>query len=223
VPVRQSAPVLAWDHNAYYDRLLLREVPVGAARVLDIGCGAGRLASKLAACAAHVEAVDRDPGMIDLARRRVPVNVECVLADVLEHPLTPGSYDAVVSMSALHHLPLTQALQCMATALRPGGVLAAVAVPRTDLPRDLPVEFAGIAWHLLIGAGVAAAGHCWSTGLRRSPDHDLMPVRDPELSINQVRGQAAAVLPGVRVRRLLLWRYLLIWRKPLDGQWSLAG
>jgi SAM-dependent methyltransferase len=215
--------VLAWDHNAYYHRLLLREVPAGATRVLDIGCGAGHLASELAARAAHVDAVDRDPDMIARARRRVPVNVECVLADALEHPLMPGSYDAVVSMSTLHHLPLTPALQRMATALRPGGVLAAVALPRTDLPRDLPVELAGIAWHLLIGAGVAVAGGLCSAGLRRSPDHDLMPVRDPDLDVGQVREQAAALLPGVRVRRLLLWRYLLVWRKPLDDHGPAAN
>ena len=29
-----------------------------------------------------------------------------------------------------------------------------------------------------------------------------------------VRRRAAAVLPGVRVRRLLFWRYLLVWRRP---------
>ena len=209
--------MLAWDHNAHYHRLLLREVPPDARRVLDVGCGAGRLAGELAAHAAHVDALDRDPTMIALARRQVPANVECVLADVLDHPLEPGSYDAIVSMSTLHHLPLVPALQRLATALRPGGVLAAVALPRTDLPRELPVELAGSSWHLLIGAWLAASGHRWSAGLRCGHDHDLMPMRAPQLTIRQVRQQAAGVLPGVRVRRLLLWRYLLVWSRPRDS------
>jgi hypothetical protein len=43
-----------------------------------------------------------------------------------------------------------------------------------------------------------------------------MPVvMDPPLTTREVAGQASAVLPGVRVRRLLFWRYLLIWQKPI--------
>jgi hypothetical protein len=42
-----------------------------------------------------------------------------------------------------------------------------------------------------------------------------MPVvMNPPLTTREVAKQAAAVLPGVRVRRLLFWRYLLIWHKP---------
>lgn len=40
--------MLAWDHNAYYHQLLLRAVPAGANRVLEIGCGTGDLAARLA-------------------------------------------------------------------------------------------------------------------------------------------------------------------------------
>ena len=43
---------LSWDPNAYYQRLLLRHVPAGTRRVLDVGCGAGALAVRLASCEA---------------------------------------------------------------------------------------------------------------------------------------------------------------------------
>ena len=33
--------------------------------------------------------------------------------------------------------------------------------------------------------------------------------------VREAARQAATVLPGVRVRRLLFWRYLLIWQKPV--------
>jgi hypothetical protein len=46
-------------------------------------------------------------------------------------------------------------------------------------------------------------------------DHRAMPMRDPELTTRQVREMAAQVLPGVRVRRLLFWRYELSWTRPL--------
>jgi hypothetical protein len=44
-----------------------------------------------------------------------------------------------------------------------------------------------------------------------------MPVvMDPPLTTREVADLAAALLPGVLVRRLLFWRYLLIWRKPIS-------
>jgi SAM-dependent methyltransferase len=207
--------VLPWDHNAYYHPLLLRLVPEDAARVLDVGCGSGRLAGELAARVRQVDALDRDPVMIAAARRAVPANVRCIPADVLTHPLQSAAYDAIVSVSALHHLPLASALRRLAAALRPGGVLAVVALPRRDLPRELPVEVAASTVHHLLGAAMLVTGTRWGAGLRHSADHDAMPVCDPELTTRQVREQAAAALPGATVRRLLLWRYLLVWHRPI--------
>jgi len=206
--------VLPWDHNAYYDRLLLETVPRGAARVLEVGCGAGRLARQIAARAKQVDAIDRDAAVIALARSTAPDNVKYVLGDVMDYPLATESYDAVVSMAALHHLPLRPALQRFAIALRPGGVLAAISHRRRELPRELPVELAASAWHHLLGLQLTLSGYRRHPELRHDAHHAQMPVRDPQLNTRQVREQASTVLPDVSVRRLLLWRYLLVWRKP---------
>ena len=40
-------------------------------------------------------------------------------------------------------------------------------------------------------------------------------VMDPPLTTREVASQAATVLPGGQVRRLLFWRYLLTWQKPI--------
>jgi len=40
---------LWWDHNAHYHHWLLRQLPERAGRVLDVGCGSGRLACTLTA------------------------------------------------------------------------------------------------------------------------------------------------------------------------------
>ncbi|WP_331272254.1 class I SAM-dependent methyltransferase [Motilibacter aurantiacus] len=207
---------LAWDHNAYYHRLVLRQLPPGPGRVLDVGCGAGSLAAKLAARAGHVDALDRDPGMVAAAARAVPANVTCRRADFLRHEVPASAYDAVVSMSSLHHMPLEPALLRMADALRPGGVLVAVALPRVDLPHELPVELAaavaqrGLA--VAFGLGRAVSGGGWYAP---EPGHDAMPMLEPGLTVREVREQARQVLPGAEARRLLFWRYLLRWRKPL--------
>jgi ubiquinone/menaquinone biosynthesis C-methylase UbiE len=75
--------VLDWDHNAYYHRLLLRQLPQRCHCVLDVGCGTGSFAAKLAQLSEQVDAVDRSAAMIEDAKRRTPDNVNCVLADVL--------------------------------------------------------------------------------------------------------------------------------------------
>ena len=207
-----------WDHNAWYHRLLIRAVPPGTGRVLDVGCGAGALSRRLAARADRVDAVDRDPVMAAAARRDAPANLRVLEADVLAVDLPAGGYDAVVSLSVLHHLPTAPALERMAGWLRPGGRLVVVTLPRVDLPRDLPVELAAAVGHRVLGTAFAAGRALTGRPLfGYQPDVFVMPMRDPDLTTGQVRDIAVSVLPGVRVRRLLFWRYLLTWTKPLTG------
>lgn len=210
---------LSWDHNAYYQRLLLRQLPRRCERVLDVGCGAGAFAARLAGRAARVDAVDRSAVMIEAARRRAPANVACIEADVMELPLPADHYDAIVSLTVLHHLPLGDVLRRLAPALRPGGVLAAVVLPRSDLPREAPVEVVAAAANRAFGAAFAALRSAGAGGwYRPDPTHEAMPkVLDPPLTTRQAREVAAAALPGARVRRLLFWRYLLLWRRPVDA------
>jgi len=204
-----------WDHNSWYHRLLLAQVAPDAERVLDVGCGAGTLARAVAARVPRVDGIDRSPAMIETAGRAAPANVTFHLADARTVELPHGGYDAVLSSSVLHHLDLAEALPRMVRWLKPGGVLAAVALPRIDLPRELPIELAAIATHRTLGLAFAAlrpvTGSCL---FRHEPSHDVMPVADPTLTTHEVRARAETVLSGVRVRRLLLWRYLLTWRKP---------
>lgn len=61
-------------YSALFTRMLLREIPQGArATVLDVGCGTGHPAFELLRrldTGARVIAIDRDPALVDLARRR---------------------------------------------------------------------------------------------------------------------------------------------------------
>lgn len=213
--------MLDWDHNAYYHRLLLRQMPQPCRRVLDVGCGAGAFAARLAQSSKHVDALDRSAAMIEEAKRRTPDNVSCVLADVLADPLPGKDYDAIFSISALHHMPLQDALPVLAAALRPGGVLAAIALPRPDVRRELPVEIVAAVGHRLLGTIFLTERLLGRNGgfAKDSARATIPVVMDPALTTREVAHQAAAVLPGVRVRRLLFWRYLLIWQKPIapDG------
>jgi SAM-dependent methyltransferase len=163
----------------------------------------------------RVDAIDRSPAMIELAERRVQDTVTCILGDVLEYQLPRQEYDAIVSDTALHHVPLDQALPVLARALRPGGVLAVVALPRIDL-REWPFELAAVPGQWLF----ALAFFLLRMVTRRSwfavePSHAVMPiVSNPSLTTRDVRRIASAMLPGVQVRRMVFWRYFLVWHKP---------
>jgi SAM-dependent methyltransferase len=79
-------------------------------RVLDLGCGDGRLiALVLDARPAVVTAIglDNSPPMIDLARDRFRDDARVVVHEHdLRDPLpVAGAFDVVVSSFAIHHLP----------------------------------------------------------------------------------------------------------------------
>jgi 2-polyprenyl-3-methyl-5-hydroxy-6-metoxy-1,4-benzoquinol methylase len=116
----RRVPIGEWDHNRWYHGRLLRHVPDGAQRVLEVGCGAGTLARRLAATVPHVDAIDRSPEMLAAAAQGAPANLHLRLDNVLTADLPAEAYDAVLSLSVLHHLPLREALKRMAGALKPG-------------------------------------------------------------------------------------------------------
>jgi hypothetical protein len=105
----------------------------------------------------------------------------------------------------------------LAAALRPGGLLIAVSLHRLEVPRGLPAEAVSVfgnntrrAVLLCLPAGRRYRQEMYQRHAAQAP----MPVEDPQLSLRQVRAQAAAALPGSRVRWLFHWRYELTWRKP---------
>jgi tRNA (cmo5U34)-methyltransferase len=97
------------------------------ARMLDLGAGTGMLSAFLrrAYPAAHLTLLDSASRMLDQAREAVGESkVTYVRAD-LGDPLPPGSWDAVVSALAIHHLDddgKRALMRRVYAALNPGGV-----------------------------------------------------------------------------------------------------
>jgi SAM-dependent methyltransferase len=91
----------------------------GARSVLDVGCGNGLLAHRLAQAGLDVTALDRS-----LKRTERAPGPNYVEADFLGFEAAP--YDALVFSASLHHLfPLASALDTSLRLLRPGGTLLA--------------------------------------------------------------------------------------------------
>jgi SAM-dependent methyltransferase len=97
-----------------------------ACRVLEIGCGTGRLTMSLAERGCRVTAVELGAEMAELARRRLAAfpSVTVVTAGFEEWTPPAGPFDAVVSASAFHWLDPAVRVPKVAGALRAGGAFA---------------------------------------------------------------------------------------------------
>ena len=191
-----------WNHNIHYHRLLLAAVPPGG-RVLDVGCGEGMLTRELAAKASHVVGLDIDPASVELARATTSAaNIDYLCADLMRHPFAPEGFDAIVSVAALHHLGTEAGLERMRALVRPGGVIGVIGLASSRRPVDHLWDLGGAIWTRVLQL------------TRTYWEHAAPKAWDMPDSYRTVRQIAERCLPGVRYRRLALWRYALIWRKP---------
>ncbi len=98
---------------------LARELPPAPASVLEIGCGQGEVAERLARRGYDVTAIDLDRAAVAATRRR---GVRAVRADV--RSFRGGPFDAIVCVFSLHHVaPLSSAGAKVRALLRPNGRL----------------------------------------------------------------------------------------------------
>jgi trans-aconitate 2-methyltransferase len=123
---RVADPMTRWGLDVL-DRLPL----TGDERVMDAGCGTGRVTEQLAERLprGHVIALDGSPAMVEAARSRLggfSDRVEYVVAD-LGQPLPVGEpVDAILSTATFHWVPDHDALfRNLATVTKPDGWLVA--------------------------------------------------------------------------------------------------
>ncbi len=104
------------------EQLVLRHL-AGGARILDLCCGAGHLASALVQRGFRVVGLDSSPEMVQLARQNAP-SAEIIEADARGFQF-PARFDAAVStFNSLAHIPsledMARVFRCVHAALEPG-------------------------------------------------------------------------------------------------------
>jgi SAM-dependent methyltransferase len=144
------------DYLPFYDAMLeqrsdsevesilrLLELPEGA-EVLDVPCGHGRIANRLAARGMRVTGIDRSAHFIEVARSRAAdagVSVEYLEGDMRELPFE-GRFDAVLnwftSFGYFDDETNRRVLAGFRRALRPGGRLLLEQASREFLMANLP-------------------------------------------------------------------------------------
>jgi len=194
-----------WNHNTAYHPRLIGIASRVRGDVLDVGCGDGLLAARLASVSHSVTAIDSDSAAIARAQQRLAGVDAVTVTDADFLTFDPGGrrFDLISFVASLHHLPLRPALLRARELLAAGGELAVVGLSANKTAGDfawaaacLPLVRVGSWWH----REVADVG---------------VVMTDPQESLAEIRSVVDdELLPGATVRRALYYRYLLRWRKP---------
>jgi SAM-dependent methyltransferase len=148
--------ILAAATTEIVDWLRAEALLASSARVLDLGCGIGRVAAALAPFCQEVVGLDVSPGMVTEARRRHPA-LRFEVSDGTALP--PGPWDLVLLVDTMPYVlqaGLADAVVAGAfAALRPGG---AVVVLNLSYGRDADADWADAArWAAPWGAELSCS------------------------------------------------------------------
>jgi len=205
-----------WSHNEHFHGWILHNLPARRRAAIDIGCGKGVLAGKLATHFAQVTGIDRNEGMAAAASARLrdfpQVSIQRCDFTEFSPAAGDGGADLITMVAVLHHLDLDDTLARIPRLVAPGGRLLVVGLARADSLADL-------AFDVVSAAANPAMGMIKHPRAVRGPQPTLdqqpaMPMMDPATTLAEITKAARAHLRGAAVRRRLFFRYTLRWEKP---------
>jgi len=158
----QSGNDLDWE-GLWTEPFLVPLREAGVRTILELGCGTGHDAARLADAGYSVTATDLSGEAVDRARARYGSMARFVVADMTRRlPFPGGSFDAVMSNVAMHMFPdgITRAVFAeVGRLVRPAGLflfhvnaledrpLRARCLPARELEPDYVVEESGQTMH----------------------------------------------------------------------------
>ena len=202
----------SWDHNSHYHSYLLRQIRQRCGTILEIGCGTGSFTRQLSQYAESILALDLSPVMIELARKRSTHyrNIEYRVADVLNWDFPKGQFDCIALIATLHHLPFESVIQKMKSALKANGIIMALDLYEPESISERFRNLLAVPIHTILK--LKNTGRIWEPREVREAwakhgEHDSY------LRVSEVRGMCQDLLPGAIIKKHLLWRYSIIWKK----------
>lgn len=131
--------------SAAYDATLDRTKSylLASDRILEIGCGTGSTALRLAPAVAHMTATDISSQMIEIAENKLtpdaPSNIRFLQFEALK-PLADAPFDAVCAFNILHLLDdLPSAVAHLKSQVKPGGYVISKTGCVGEMNRAIPV------------------------------------------------------------------------------------
>jgi SAM-dependent methyltransferase len=203
-----------WNHNEHFHGWIMRNLPARRRAAVDVGCGTGVLAGKLAGYFARVTGIDADAGMAAAASARLDhdpgVTIRRCGFQEFGTAASAGEVDLITMVAVLHHLDLDDTLARIPGLLAPGGRLLVVGLARANSLPDLAVDLLSATANPVMGLIKHPRRVCPGGP---APGQPVMPVRDPAATLAEITAAARAHLPGATVRRRLFFRYTLRWDK----------
>lgn len=196
-----------WSHNDHFHRWILANLPTQRRTAIDIGCGQGELVAQLASRFRYAHGTDLDADMRSAATRRCSGLTNVTVDDAQLNDLA-GPADLITMVAVLHHLDAEKALVDVKRLLAPGGRFLAVGLAAPVTIRDTVWDLASAVTNPVIGL----IKH--PRPVRGGPTPPPFPVRDPQLSFDQLHKIVGTVLPGAVMRRRLAFRHTIAWTKP---------
>jgi 2-polyprenyl-3-methyl-5-hydroxy-6-metoxy-1,4-benzoquinol methylase len=189
-----------WNHNTAYHPWLIDIAARRRGDVLDVGCGDGLLAQRLAPVSRSVTAIDPDADAVQRAAQRLAAHKHVGVSQNSFETYSPGSrFDLITFVASLHHMDLRTSLVKARDLLTPTGEIAVVGCAANKSVRDW-------VWAVMC-VPPARFGSWWHSETR---DVGVV-VSEPREGLDEIRRVASEVLPGASVRRALYYRYLLRW------------
>lgn len=199
-----------WNHNNHYHRFLLKQLPVQCKTALDIGCGTGEFSRLLARRAEKVVALDLSPKMIEVAKQRSGQfsNIDFEVADVLQRQLSADTFDVIVSIATLHHLPVENLLPKLKAALKPGGKLLILDLVEHENWQEQLSDFVAVPLNWIFQ--LLKNRHIQPSPEAAAAMREHLRT-DQYLTLSQARQLYTSSLRRAKIRKHLFWRYSVIW------------
>jgi 2-polyprenyl-3-methyl-5-hydroxy-6-metoxy-1,4-benzoquinol methylase len=190
-----------WNHNTAYHPWVVGIAAEHRGDVLDVGCGDGLLAQRLAPVSRSVTGIDPDPAAIGRAADRLASVRYVTVSHGDFQDYQPGArrFDLITFVASLHHMDLRASLVKARDLLTPTGEIAVVGCCANKTVRD---------WVWSAMCVPAARIGSWL----HSETRDIgVAVQNPQEGLDDIRSMVDEVLPRASSRRALYYRYLLRW------------
>jgi 2-polyprenyl-3-methyl-5-hydroxy-6-metoxy-1,4-benzoquinol methylase len=192
-----------WNDNTAYHPWLVAIAAEHRGDVLDIGCGDGLLAKRIALVSRSVTGIDPDPAAIRRATDRLASVRHVTVCHGDLQDFQPGAhrFDLISFVASLHHMDLRASLVKARDLLTPTGEIAVIGCSANKTVRD---------WVWSAMCVPAARIGSW---LHSETRNIGVVVQDPQEGLDDIRDMVNEVLLGASVRRALYNRYLLRWAR----------